>query len=223
MRGTDINRNTWEKSMTVFSKLGSGLFAVLIGSLLGSAIVPLSGTAGESTIFTDAFEVIAPEDIDESVFTLVGNDWSVITAGRTPNSMVASFGGYGILFGKPATWCFLRANRFTLEKMREEGTYTMSYFPEQYRNDILQFGQKSGRDSTKMEETKLTPASTPDGFPTYMEAKLVLELKLVEVTTVAPDDFLTQEGKDFVEGAYKELGEYHKIVFGEIVKVWRKR
>lgn len=203
---------------------GGRFIISVIGLLLGAAIAPSAGVTGEAGAFTDIFEAITPEEIDESVFALVGKDWSIITAGSPPNSMVASFGGFGILFEKPATWCFLRANRYTLEKMRETGSYTFSYFPEQYRGDVVKFGQQSGRSgSMKMQDTKLTPTSTPDNLPTYAEAKLVLELKLIEVTTVAPDDFLTQEGKDFVEGAYKELDDYHKLVFGEIVKVWRRK
>lgn len=200
-----------------------GFMPAMFGLILIAVIVTPVGAAGESNAFTEAFEVIAHDKIDESVFNLVGKDWSVITAGAPANSMIASFGGFGILFDKPVTWCFLRANRFTLEKARETGIYTMSYFPEQYRGEYIKFGQQSGRDSTKMQDSKLTPITTPDGFPTYAEAKLVIELKLIEVATVNSDDFLTQEGKDFVVGAYKELGEYHKIVFGEIVKVWRKK
>ena len=201
------------------------VLALLGGFLLWTAVVPMLGTAGEAKSFTDTFEVIAPEAIDESVFKLVGQDWSVITAGSPPNSMIASFGGFGILFEKPAAWCFLRASRFTLEKMRETGAFTISYFPEQYRGEYLKFGQQSGRgpNSTKMRDTRLTPISTPDGLPAYAEAKFVLELKLIEVTTVSPGDFLTQEGRDFVEGAHGEAGDYHKLVFGEIVKVWRTK
>ena len=85
------------------------------------------------------------------------------------------------------------------------------------------FGKKSGRDSDKMKETKLTAVQTPSGRTTYKEASLVLECNLVEVTTVSPDDFYTEEGRKFVVDAHAETGEYHKMVFGEITNVWRRK
>ena len=201
------------------ARLGGALLAALV---VFAAVAPLR--AGEKK-FEDMFRAIAPQEIADNVFKLVGEDYTVITSGQVPtqNSMTASFGGMGILFEKPATWCFLRANRYTLEKIRENQTYTMSYFPEDYKEQVIFFGTKSGRASDKMRETKLTAVATPSGLPTYAEARLVLECRLIEVTTVGPDDFLTQEGRAFVEDGYRDAKDYHKLVFGEITKVWVKK
>lgn len=127
------------------------------------------------------------------------------------------------LFDKPAIFHFLRSNRYTLEFMRQEQRYTVSFFEDEFKEDILLFGKKSGRDSDKMKETKLTAVQTPSGRTTYKEASLVLECNLVEVTTVSPDDFYTEEGRKFVVDAHAETGEYHKMVFGEITNVWRRK
>jgi len=175
--------------------------------------------------FTRDFQEIKPEEIQGNVFSLVGNDYTVITSGSKSilNSMVASFGGWGMLFYKPVTWCFLRADRYTLEKIREEQTYTMAYFDEKYKENIMVLGSKTGRDSNKMNETGLIRIPTPDGNMTYQDAKLVIECKLVQITTVSPDDFYTEEGHDFVMARYAEAGDYNKIVVGEIIRVWIKR
>lgn len=172
--------------------------------------------------FDQLFKSISPEEISENIFKLVGKDFTVITAGDEShyNSMTASFGGVGILFGKPATWCFLRANRYTLEVIKDRHVYTMSYFADEYKEQVLFFGSKSGRDSDKMKETTLTPVRTPLGNMAYKEAKLIIECKLTELTTVSPGDFYTQEGREFVEGAFEEAKDYHKLVFGEITNVW---
>jgi flavin reductase (DIM6/NTAB) family NADH-FMN oxidoreductase RutF len=175
--------------------------------------------------FAELFDSISPEEIIDNVFKLVGKDYTVITAGKFPehNSMTASWGGFGILFEKPTTWCFLRASRYTLELMRKEQTYTMSYFPDQYKEQVLFFGSKTGKNTDKMKETTLTAVQTPSGNVTYKEARLIIECKLTELTTVNPDDFYTQYGKDFIETAYNDVKEYHKVVFGEITKVWRAK
>ncbi|MDR1886849.1 MAG: flavin reductase [Prevotellaceae bacterium] len=175
--------------------------------------------------FDSLFKSISPEEITDNVFKLVGKDFTVITAGKIPahNSMTASWGGLGILFEKPTTWCFLRASRYTLELIKQEHSYTMSYFPDEYKEQVLFFGSKTGKNTDKMKETTLTAVQTPSGNTTYKEARLIIECKLTELTTVGPDDFYTPEGKSFIDGAYEEVKEYHKLVFGEITGVWVSR
>ena len=169
------------------------------------------------------YVTVSAEEFDENIFNLVGKDWTVITAGEEPNSMVASWGGVGIMFNKPVTWCFLRANRYTLEKIKETGFYTMSYFPEQYKGEIMPFGTKSGRNTDKMAQTKLTPMLTPAGAPAYKEAKIIIECKLIAAPTVSKDEFYTQEGKEFLQGGYDEAKDWHKLVYGEITKIYIKK
>lgn len=179
--------------------------------------------AGESANFSKHFKKIAPEEIGESVFTLIGKDWNVTAAGSPANAMVNTFSGFGMVMDKPAAWNLLAANRYTLEKIQETGTYTMSFFEEKNRGDILKFGKASGRNSDKMKETKLTPVTTPSGAPSFAEAKLVVEVRLLTISDIEPGKFTSKEMREFLEkGRDKEKG-YHKLVFGEIVGVWRKK
>ncbi|MDR1096778.1 MAG: flavin reductase [Tannerella sp.] len=189
------------------------------------AAAALSREEIQSRTFQELFSPIEAKDIPGDVFTHVGSDYTVITAGNPShyNSMVASWGGWGILFNRPATWCFLRSSRYTLELIRREQTYTMTYFDGAYREDIMLFGTKSGRDTEKMKESKLTSVQTPAGNMTYKEARLIIECKLVEITTVSPDDFHTEEGRKFITEAHAETGDYHKTVFGEITAVWLRK
>lgn len=177
----------------------------------------------EKERFAQKYQSVQPKDFDENIFSLVGDDWTVITAGEDPNSMVASWGGLGIMFNKPVTWCFLRANRYTLEKIRQSGTYTFCYFPAQYKGEILKFGSASGRNTDKMEQTKLTPMETPHGVPAYEEAKVIIECKLIAAPTVSKDEFYTEEGKEFLQGGYDEAKDWHKLVYGEITNIYIKK
>ncbi len=175
--------------------------------------------------FDQLFIRISPEELPDNVFTLVGRVFPVITAGNQDryNSMTASGGGLGLLFKKPTTWCILRADRFTLEMIQKKQTYTMSYFPNEYKEQIVFLGSKSGRDSEKMKEVELTVIQTPSGNISFKEARLVFECKLTEVTTANPNDFYSQEARDFINEAYKEPNDYRKHVFGEITHVWIKK
>jgi len=173
--------------------------------------------------FSDLFKSVDVKSIPEDVFKLISEDFAVLTAGDSSryNSMVAGWGGWGVIFGKPSTFLMLRSNRYTLELMRKKQTYTMAFFDEEYKPDIMEFGKSSGRDSdAKMKNTKLTAVQTPTGNMTFKESKLIIECKLVQVTTVSPDDFYTEESKKFITDAYAEVKGYHKVVFGEITNVW---
>lgn len=174
--------------------------------------------------FDELFKNIKPTELTDNVFKLVGQDYTVITAGTDSlhNSMTASYGGWGQLFDLPVTWCFLNANRYTLDFIKKEQTYTMSYFPDKYKEQVLFFGSKSGRSSEKMKENTLTFVKTPSGNITYKEARLIIECKLVSITQTNPKDFYSEKGRTFVEEGIKNGNrkEYHKLVFGEITNVW---
>ncbi|MGO8806563.1 MAG: flavin reductase [Candidatus Bathyarchaeia archaeon] len=175
--------------------------------------------------FDQLFRQISPEEICDNVFTLVGKVFAVVTAGKEDhyNSMTASGGGLGVLLRKPTSWLILQANRYTLELIQKEQTYTMSYFPDEYKKQILFLGRKSGRDSEKMKEVELTSVQTSSGDMSFKEARLIIECKLTALTTASPDDFYTQEAKDFINDAYREAKVYRKYVFGEITHVWVKK
>jgi flavin reductase (DIM6/NTAB) family NADH-FMN oxidoreductase RutF len=175
--------------------------------------------------FDKLFNQILPEEISDNVFTLAGKDFFAITAGKEDhyNSMIGSGGGFAVLFKKPATWCVIRADRYTLEMILKEQTYTLSYFPNEYREQMLFLGSKSGRDSEKMKEVALTRVQTPSGDISFKEARLIIECKLTQITTPNSNDFYTQEAKDYIKEAYKKESDYRKYVFGEITRVWAKK
>ncbi len=175
--------------------------------------------------FEELFKSISPRELPDNVFTLVGKDLAVLTAGKADhyNSMISSGGGLGMLFAKPSTWCILQASRYTLELIQQENTYTLSYFPDEYKQQMLFLGSKSGRDSEKMKEARLTPFQTPAGGMTFTEARLIMECQLTAITTPQPDDFRAQEAKDYINEVYKDPNEYRKFVFGEITHVWVKK
>ena len=137
--------------------------------------------------------------------------------------MIGSGGGFGLLFKKPTTWSLLKSDRYTLEIIQQEQSYTLSYFPDEYREQVLFLGSESGRDSEKMKEVKLTSVQTPFGDMSFKEARLIIECKLTEITTANPGDFYGQEARDYISEENKEASDYRRLVFGEITRVWVKR
>jgi flavin reductase (DIM6/NTAB) family NADH-FMN oxidoreductase RutF len=174
--------------------------------------------------FDQLFKQISPEEICDNVFTLSEKVFPVVTAGKKEhyNSMIASGGGMGVLFKKPITWGVFQSTRYTLELIEKEQTYTLSYFADEYRKPMMFLGSKSGRDSKKMKEVELTGVQTPSGNMSFKEARLIIECKLMQITTPNSDDFRTQEAKNYLNEAYKDPNEVRKYVFGEITHVWIK-
>lgn len=174
--------------------------------------------------FKELFKEISPDEMIDNVFAL-GKDFTVITAGKEEhyNAMIGSGGGLGILFKKPATWSIFRADRYTLEMIQKEKTYTVAYFSEEHRKQLLVLGNKSGRDSEKMKEVELTGMILPSGDMTFKEAKLVVECRLIQITTAYMEDLYSEEARDFIRDEYENKDYYRKYVFGEITHVWEKQ
>ena len=98
-------------------------------------------------------------EIAKSPVELIGKQWMLITAG-TPeafNCMTASWGGIGFLWNRPVAFVFVRPNRHTVNFIEEQPSFTLSFMPEQYRQDLVFCGRNSGRDVDKMTHTSLKP------------------------------------------------------------------
>ena len=161
----------------------------------------------------------------QNLFSLLEKDFYVVTAGKSGNynSMVGSGGGVGLFLKKPSTWNLFRTDRYTLELIKREQTYTLSYFPSKYKKQVLFLASKSGRDSTKMKEFELTSIHTPSENIAFKEANLIIECQLTAITTPLPNDFYSKESKSYIDEAYKDANEYRKLVFGEIIHLWHRR
>lgn len=172
--------------------------------------------------FKQLFKNISPEEIPGDVFTLFGKVFPVVTV-KTPescNAMVASGGGIAVHFKKPSTWLLFPSSRYTLELIKKEQAYTLSFFQDSYRKQFMLLGQQSGRDSDKMKETELTVIETPSGNMAFSEAYLIIECKLTQITAANAEDFYSEEAKAYLAEAYTDPGEIRQYVFGEITCIW---
>lgn len=71
-----------------------------------------------------------------------------------------------------------------------------------------------------MKEVELSGIKTPSGNMSFKEARLIIECKLIQITTPNfPDDFYSQEAIDYMSEPYKDSGEHRKYVFGEITNI----
>ncbi len=165
------------------------------------------------------FEKIDPKALDQNVFSLIGDQWMLITAGTKDqcNTMTASWGGLGVLWGKPVATVYIRPQRYTLEFVEREDTFTLCFFGEEYRKALALCGSKSGRDMDKVKECGFTVA-TAEGAPYFEEADLVLVCKKSYWQDMDPTHFLDRE----IDSKWYPEKDYHRIFIGEILEVLRK-
>ena len=166
-----------------------------------------------------SFVHIPPEKIDKSVFSLIGDDWMLVTAGDKNgyNTMTASWGGMGVLWNDPVSFIFVRPQRYTYNFTEKNGKYTLSFFDEKYRSALAFCGSRSGRDVDKAKETGLTPVFA-EGYTYFAEASLVL------VCEKKYADFLKAENftdKDVVNKCYPS-SDFHRVYVGKIVECLKK-
>jgi len=175
--------------------------------------------------FEQLFKHISPEEVSDDVFTLFGKVFPVVSVrtSESCNAMVASGGGMAVHFRKPSTWLIFPSNRYTLELIKKEQTYTLSFFPDSHREQFMLLGMKSGRNSNKMKEVELTVIETPLGNMAFVEAYLIIECKLTQITTANAEDFYSDEAKAYLAEAYTDPGEIRQYVFGEITGIWARK
>jgi flavin reductase (DIM6/NTAB) family NADH-FMN oxidoreductase RutF len=161
------------------------------------------------------FRSIDPEEIKDNPFRLVGKDWLLVTAGDLSsfNTMTASWGTLGVLWGKQVSFCFVRPSRYTYEFMEKADFYTLSALPAAHRDALTFCGTYSGRDVDKVEQTGLHPVDTGHGTVSFEEARLVLVCRKIYHQDMDPSHFLDASIESNYSGS-----DYHRIYVGEVTE-----
>ena len=80
-------------------------------------------------------------------FDKISRQWMLVTAGDndSSNTMTASWGGVGIMWGKPVATVYIRPQRYTKEFIDQNEYFTLSFLSEEYRKALNVCGSVSGR------------------------------------------------------------------------------
>lgn len=76
-----------------------------------------------------AFREIKIEELQFNPFTKIGKEWLLITAGdeKKHNTMTASWGGVGVLWGKNVVTTYIRPQRYTKEFVDAQDVFTITF------------------------------------------------------------------------------------------------
>lgn len=121
------------------------------------------------------FKKINPYEASGNVFQKIGKQKMLIVAGdgSAVNGMTASWGAFGVIWGAPACFAFVRDSRYTKEFLDRSETFSLCFFGDGYEDMYRCFGTVSGRDEDKTARCNLTVAYEGD-TPYYAEAETVI-------------------------------------------------
>ncbi|MCH5325415.1 MAG: flavin reductase [Eubacterium sp.] len=149
------------------------------------------------------------------IFSVYDKQWALLAAGAPDNynTMTISWGGMGTLWGKPVVTVYVKPVRYTHKFMDDNEYFTVSFFPEQYRDDLMILGSKSGRDGDKVALTALTATKAGEST-TFEQAEVTLLCKKIYRQDLVRDTMPENVVKTFYTSE-----EPHTMFIGEVVEI----
>lgn len=195
-----------------------GIFAALLLTACGNKANESETEA--KTTNSDQWQEIKPQNIDVNAVKMFADDWMLLSAGKdtSMNMMTIAWGALGELWGKPVVTVYVSTDRYTYKFLEDNEYFTVTAFPEQFRDKLQYLGSVSGRDEDKVKGSGLTPEFTKLGNPIYKEANLAIECKKIYAEQFKKELMPLEQRQWYDE---KKQG-IHVMYIGEIVNVWKK-
>lgn len=166
-----------------------------------------------------SLKAIDMKELKFNPMTLIGKEWMLVSAGneKSFNTMTAQWGHLGAIWNgdMPTSVIYLRPQRYTRSFVDKEDYYTLSFFDEAYKKDLMYLGTHSGRDEDKLAKTSLTPVFSDENVY-FKEAKMVFVCRKIYRDKLHEESFIDQ---NILKKNYPEH-DFHYVYIGEIVKAY---
>ncbi len=162
------------------------------------------------------FQPITTDLVDKNIFDMVGKDWMLITAGNKEkaNTMTASWGGFGVMWGTNVAYIVVRESRYTKEFLDSSDTFSLTFFENPPRGELKYLGAVSGRDEDKIKNARIDVCYEGD-TPFVGDGNLIFICRKMSATPINEDTILD---KNILDKWYAD-GDYHTLYIGEITQV----
>lgn len=163
-----------------------------------------------------SFQDVGFAQMEVNPFKLIGQDWMLVTAGNEEkaNTMTASWGGVGVMWGRNVVYIFIRESRFTKEFIDREGRFSLSFPEEKYRKEMKFLGAVSGRNEDKISEAGVH-VGYRNGVPYIDEGSMLMICRVMSKTPIAKDQFVD----DTLDGIWYTDHDYHTMYIAEITEI----
>lgn len=163
-----------------------------------------------------AFKEISAENLQDNVFKLIGKDWLLVTGtvdGKS-NAMTASWGGMGVMWGKPVAFLVIRPQRYTKEFIDKADKLTISVLHDDGHRLMNYFGSVSGRTEDKIARAGLTPIEL-DGQVYFEQARTAMLCRKLYAQPMAEEYLLDKESN----AKWYPNKDYHVMYIVELEKI----
>lgn len=158
-----------------------------------------------------------PLDLFEiNPFTKIDQDWMAISSGNTEkaNTMTASWGGMGTLWGKSVVFIFVRDSRYTKEFLDSSEGFSCTFFEKPSRPMLKYFGSVSGRKEDKLKNAHMH-YDYVEGIPYINEGDMVLICRTLSHTPITNDQIVLSE----IIKEHYPTGDPHTMYVGEVIRL----
>ncbi|KUO72086.1 MAG: flavin reductase [Desulfosporosinus sp. BRH_c37] len=162
------------------------------------------------------FKEVNPEQFEHSPFKLIGKDWMLIAAEKDGkvNTMTASWGGFGVMWGKNVAYIVIRPQRYTKEFIDNSNTFSLTFFADSFKKQLSYLGTVSGRDEDKIQKSNLTVLNISD-TPYFEEGNIVIFCHKLYAQELSPECFTVPE---LNEKWYPDI-DHHTLYIAEVTKI----
>ena len=145
-------------------------------------------------------------------FEKFNSDWALLAAGPAEkcNAMTISWGSMGTIWGKSVITVYVRPDRYTWGFLKENDSFTVSFYPEKYRDALMLMGHRSGRDGDKAAAAGLTLKPLEDCV-TFAEAAETFVCRKIYMHQLDYDAC-----PDAAKQIYRDGVEPHWLIMGEV-------
>lgn len=133
------------------------------------------------------------------------------------NTMTASWGGLGVMWGKNVSYTVIRPQRYTKEFIENSDTFSISFFEAAYKKHLSYLGAVSGKSEDKIQKSGLTLMHI-DNTPTFEEASIVIVCRKLYAQDFKPEFFIEKANDE----KWYPNKDYHKLYISEVVKILKK-
>ena len=149
------------------------------------------------------FKQIDPAEITDNFIRAIGREWMLVTAGNREscNTMTASWGLIGFIWGRPVAQFVIRPQRYTREFVDREERATLSFFSPEYRAALEYCGSRT------------------DGVPAPAEARLILQCRKLYVGRIRPEGFVDRS----CDTKWYPQHDYHEVYIAEIERAYVRK
>lgn len=156
------------------------------------------------------------EELDKSACRMIGKDWMLVTAAKDGkvNTMTASWGGLGVMWGKNVAFLVIRPQRYTKEFIDGSEKLSLTFYDETQKKTLSYLGTVSGREEDKIAKSGLTVAFDGE-VPYFKEANIVIEAKKLYHQEFQPECMLDPA----IDEKWYPDKDYHTMYICEIEKV----